>query len=231
MSKFLKVACCLIAALPFMQSCVDNDYDIDDLNKDAVFKIPPVPFGDIIKFDIETLALNTELIPDDFFDNADYQGRPVNLETGTYSETVNDIFTEDIIKKFFYEDAEEDVLLKAKIDIHLLRDSISTETGEHVVKEKNLDFLARIIINVIDKDGDVLPVIIPYSGILYSMDNQDAEIRFPNSYFGDMKNASGLKFTFGIKTYVGDIGRVLDGENYIQLKNVVLSSAGMKFKF
>jgi hypothetical protein len=200
---------------------VDNDYDMDDLNKEAVFKIPPVPFGNIDKFDIETIARDNGTIPEDLDLDA-FDGTPIDLETGYYSETIENLFTEDIIDKFFFEGAGDDVVLKADADIHLLRND-----GE----EENLEFLLNAVMRVTDESGNELPVIIPYSGYLYSKDNQPVEVRFPKEYFHYMKDASGLKFTFGIKTHINNIGAVLDGDNYIQLRNVLLTSAGMKFKF
>jgi hypothetical protein len=200
---------------------VDNDYDMDDLNKEAVFKIPPFPFGNIDKFNIEEIVRDNGMIPEDL-DLSNFQGVSIDLETGYYSETAEGLFTEDITDKFFFEGAGEDVVLKADADIHLLRND-----GE----EENLEFLVRAAMYVTDKDGNELPVKIPYSGNLYSKDNQPIEIRFSKEDFSYMKDASGLKFVFGIKTHIGNIGTVLDGNNYIQLRNVLLASAGMKFKF
>jgi hypothetical protein len=229
MRKMLRYAICVAALLPFMQSCVDNDYDIDELNKNAVFKTPPVPFGDIDRlwleglYGIEFPEINMDELPDWVLETE------LPLDSIAKEQTLENLFTEDIIDKFFFEGAGNDVILEAYTDIHIFRDD-----DEPV----NEEFKIALLIDVLDANSNVIEgiKILKDDGTANSFtsaNNQKIQVRFPCGKFNLMKQASGLKLTFLIKATRVNIAYLLSrrDKDYIDIRNVILKTGGIHIKF
>ena len=210
MLKIIRCGLCMIIALLCMQSCVDNDYDIDDFNKDAEFLIPPVPIGNVDTFWVDILPPGT--IPPGI--TIPSLGNQIVKE-----QTIQNLFTEDILDKFFYEDANADVKLESKVDIDILGPSSGIEID--------------VIVQVIDYDEITgvetvnTHMKVPNPQTLRFGKNQKFDIVFPVQYFKYMENARDLKMIIVMKA-----NNIFISENdYFFIKDVVLKSGGLHFKF
>lgn len=192
-----------------MQSCMDDDYDFDDMDKNANFLIPPVPIGDIDVFKIDELDFG--VIPPGI--EIPPTGLPIEVEE-VYEQTVESLFTEDILDKFFYKDAKGDVVLESKVDIDIM--------------DNNPDVTIDIVIQIIDDNGRAMTEVkIPKPARLKCGENQSLNIVFPNEYFDEMQTAKDLKFIIVLKSKTINIS----SEDYIYIKEIVLKSSGLHFEF
>lgn len=185
-----------------LYSCIDNDYDIDDLNKDALLKTPPIILGNIDTIWVETL-------PDDFPPIS----LPIEGEQISKSDIISGLFTHDILNKFFNEKTKEDVVLESKIDLRIMPESE--------------DLRIEIFCEVLNAENSVLNNIKIKEQTLVNGLNQDFSITFPHEYFSDMQQASSLKFTFRLTAKT----LVLSKKDFIYIKEVILKSGGMHFEF
>ncbi|GAB6012084.1 hypothetical protein [Viscerimonas tarda] len=226
MLRVLKYAFGLMALALFMPSCVEKEYDIDDLNKDALFNVPPVPFGSIDTFFVQGL-LGVD-IPDwvelpPIIDNP-YLSEP---DTIAKEQIIDNIFSKDIIDQFFHESATSDVILEAVADVHVLR-GVNNAANENIAIDA--------VLEITDSRGQVINEFrIPMPDKLVSKDNQPFKIRFPHQQFGYMKDASGLRFVFIIRATAQDLLNIItkddDKEDYIFIRKIVLKSGGLHFTF
>ncbi|MDR1415366.1 MAG: hypothetical protein LBI96_06105 [Odoribacteraceae bacterium] len=192
LTKRIAIAClaCLVA-----QACVDENYDLDDLNTEAVFYLPPIPVGSV---DTAWLMENlTKIeIPDD---------------PGTFAleYVIQDIFTEDIIGKFFFEGAG-DISLEGKLDLAVA--ALDNDAGI-VMKLNILDSQDNIIGSVAVDDGDALNTI-----------GQDFAMHISGDYLRHMTEARGVRIVF-VFTGCSDVN--LAQTDYLVLRDLVLKTGGM----
>ena len=195
-----------IAVLVFsLSSCIDNKYDVDDLNKNAVFKIPPVPLGNLDTLYFNKLG-NIALPPEIEIPSIQY----------VLSDTVKGLFSEDDVSKFFPLHAEDGdySAFVSKIDI--------------VLKNGNSTLDIVIIPEVLDDNQDVLTgVIIPWQELKMT-ENQKFSIEVKSQYMKHMQYARDLKFTIIV---AGSIPTAFTTEDYIFIKNMSLQTSGLHFKF
>ena len=214
MLKNIRYAVYLTAAFLSMQSCVDNEYDIDNLDKNAMFLMPPIPIGNIDTFKIEVLESGT--IPEEL------QGFPEFTLEGTEivkEQVIEGLFTEDILDQLFNENATKDVKLDAKVDLKILDEASQVK--------------ASMLVHVLDARGRVIEAVkIPNPETLKYGEEQDFSIIFPHEYFSKMKNAQDLKLTIILRAEHINLNNILlDLDDYIYIKNVVLKGAEYHFKF
>lgn len=194
----------IILLIIFLPSCVDNDYDIDDLNKNAVFKIPPIPLGNLDSLYINQLE-NISLPPGISFPNIKY----------VLGDTIKGLFSEEDISKFFPQNAEDGdySAFVSKIDIGL--------------KDINNSTNVIILFEVLDNLGRVIEEIdIPKQSITVRKD-QDFRIEFKSEYMKYMKNAKDLKLIISI---TASIPTEISTDDYIFIKNISLQTSGLHFK-
>ena len=124
--------CLFLIAIPLfvMQSCVDKDYDWDELDTSGVINIPPFFMGFDTIF-IEGLPSLPE-IPGGGISTP-------NIEVRT--DTIHNIFGEDAVKNFFFEGAG-DVALEANMDFRLKYWNSSTS------------FDVDVYVTIINNDGN-----------------------------------------------------------------------------
>lgn len=196
---------CILFVLLFMASCINNDFDTDKFNKDGSFLIPPVPLGNIDTIWID--GLPEVPIP------------PVGIEVPQYfeiearREIISDLFTKDILDKFFNEKAKGDVRLESVADISIMTKSSGLEV--------------KVAFEVADYNGEVIEEVkIPSQTLVYG-EGQMFTVQFPQEYFKYMKNAKDLNLIFVIKAQSINI----TNNDYALLRNVVLKSGGIHFEF
>ena len=196
---------CVLFVLLFMPACINNDFDTDKLNKDGSFQIPPVPLGNVDTIWIEGLP-EVPVLPEGV-------EIPQSFETDARREVISNLFTKDILDKFFNEKAKSDVKLEAKADILIL--------NEFAGLEVDVEF------EVADFNGEVIPEVkIPSQKLAYG-EGQDFVIRFPKESFKYMKDAKDLNLIFVIKAQSISI----TDNDYALIRDVVLKSGGIHFEF
>ncbi len=148
------------------QSCVDKDYDWDDLDKGGVIKIPPVPLGKIDTIFIHGLP------------EGDHPGIPIPDGSIVRSDTIRGLFDESVVKKFFFEGADT-IEISADMDLMLAIEGVKIE----------------IYINIIDKNRKrIKEIVIPKQSLVMET-NQKFEIKIEPQYMKYMKDASDLQLT------------------------------------
>ncbi len=194
-----------IALSAVLYSCIDNDYDFDDLNKDGSFNIPPVPIGNVDTFWIETLE------PGQVPPGIEIPG---NGSVEVKEQLLENLFSTDILDKFFNENAKEDVVLQSKVDV----DVLNSASG----------IVIDVFVSIIDNDGTVNQrVKIPNPEKIYYGNDQDFNIIFPVEYFADMQEARDLKLTLVMTAdYL-----TFTEKDFVFIKDVVLKSGGLHFSF
>lgn len=91
----------------FFLSCVNSEYNWDNLDKTGVLNIPPVMFGNIDTIYLE--GLSEAIIP---------EGIPVPDAAITKSDTIKGLFDGDVIEDFFFDGAGNiEISAKADIDV------------------------------------------------------------------------------------------------------------------
>lgn len=91
----------------FSISCVNREYNWDNLDKTGVLNIPPVMFGNIDTIYLE--GLSEAIIP---------EGIPVPDAAISKSDTIKGLFDGDVIEDFFFDGAGNiEISAKADIDV------------------------------------------------------------------------------------------------------------------
>ncbi|NDW19353.1 hypothetical protein D0T53_10580 [Dysgonomonas sp. 216] len=202
MRKHFKYALCALAGI-IMLSCIDSDYDIDDINTDSHFKIPTVPFGNIDTIWIETLP-EIPIPPIEI---------PLEEMKVAKKEILPNIFTKDIIDKFFNENAKENVVFEGTADVKILTE----DSGLNI----------EVKFEVVDESGYVIDAVkIPNQYLEYGKD-QGFKMIFPRQYFGLMQNAKDINIIFILSAE-----RIhLTYNDFVFIKDIKLKSGGIHFDF
>lgn len=159
-----------LSIFPFMQSCIDKEYDTDKLNRFVELNVPPVPLGNLDTIFVSFLpTLPPEIVI----------GANVVL-----TDTIRGIFNEQTISKFFYE-GSGDVVFSTKVDAMVMP------------QESGLEM--EVLIDVIDADRTKNEFVKIPRQRLISAKNQDFTIRIGAEYMKYMKNARDIHFIFAIR--------------------------------
>jgi hypothetical protein len=155
-----------------MQSCIDKDYDLDDVNKQAYVS----PGGIVFPLD--------NIIEPIYLENLPQIPIPISGEV-TFVNTVEGIFTEDMNEKFFFpgEDAS-DVEFTALVDVNIQG---RAETLEIIIKPEILNEDERV-------DNIVLA-----EQRLRNQDNNSFSMKIRKEDMDKMQYASDIKFIITVK--------------------------------
>lgn len=189
------------------QSCIDKSYNWDDMDKNGVFKIPPIFLGSI-----DTIYLGE--LPEVVLP----EGTPTEGYKLALSDTIAGIFDGDAIKDFFFDGADT-IKMEAKTDIY-------------IKKAGNMDII--IYFHVIDYDNQRIPeIVIPRQQLQKGNGEQDKNqplvIKIEPQYMKYMENAESLELTIVI---VADGSPIqIDAKDYVFLKDVIVKTGGYHFEF
>lgn len=147
-------------------SCVDKDYDWDNLDTSGIISIPPIPLGKIDTIFIHGLPQGQ--IP----------GIAIPNGSIALSDTIRSLFDESVVKKFFY-DGNQNVEIVSKIDLDL------------EIKGINVDIYTSIID---DNRKRINEIVIPKQTLTTKKD-QTFSIKIASQYMKYMKNAMDLQLT------------------------------------
>lgn len=160
----------IILLLLSAQSCVEKEYDSDNLNTQVELNVPPVPLGGF-----DTIHVN--FLP----------SVPPQIVIGAriaLSDTIRGLFNSTTISRFFFE-GSSGVVISAKVDAMVM----PMESGLEI----------EVIMDIIDRDKTKNEFVKIPSQKLVSTINQNFEVRIGPEYMKYMKNARDLHFIFGIK--------------------------------
>lgn len=201
MKKLCELMISVIIVFVCMVSCIDKDYDIDDLDKNGVFKVPPVLLGNI---DTIWLDILPEGVPPISFA---IPGMQI-----TKTERIEGVFSEDVLDKFFAESSVGNVSLESKVDVFV---------------DDAMNFSMDIYPYVINSNGTVNNNVKIEKQTLAKGPNQAFSIVFKKEDFKYMQDANGIQLTIVLKADQIALG----DRDYVYLKSVVLKSGGLHFEF
>ena len=200
MKYLLKSLLTVATFVLLLQSCVNRDYDFDNMDTTMVFRIPPLLLGNIETIYLGELPIGN--LP---------QGIPLPPGPSIVKSYIFEgIFDDDVIDNFFFEGAGM-VEIAARADVFL---PISEATI-------NLHF------NVIGQDGEPIRNINIPTQRMWVGQNQDLSIRIYDRYMALMNNAQDLEIVLAISNQAGAV--LIDGESYLRLNNVIIRTGGIRF--
>lgn len=200
MKKTVSIFCIIIFQFIFF-SCIDKEYDWDDLDRTGVLRIPPVMFGNIDTIYLQ--GLPEAIIPG---------GIPLPDWTIAKSDTIKGLFDGDAVRDFFFEGAGA-VEISAQADIDMEISGITIELHCFPIDyEGNIINEVKIEKQTLSADKDQkLSVIIPSEGMRY------------------MENAKDLGLIIVLKTRNAFIW--IGEDDYIFIKNVIVKTGGYHIDF
>jgi hypothetical protein len=205
MKHLVKALLCLAACVFISQSCVEKDYDWDNIDKNGVLSIPPVMFGNIDTIYIKRLP--SGILPPNI------SLPPMSIAK---SDTIKGLFGGDAIKNFFFDGAGT-VEIQAKADLML---SISGVT-------------VNVYFSILDSNGNRIEnVEIPEQSLTINEKNQVFSIKVASQDMAYMENADDLELTIAISNEQGS-AITIDGEdnkNYLFLKEIIVKNGGFHFE-
>ncbi|MDR0765649.1 MAG: hypothetical protein LBF09_01755 [Odoribacteraceae bacterium] len=163
----LHVVIAAVACLFVTRACVDKDYDLGELDKEAVINIPPVPVGSV-----DTAWFKSNLV------EIEIPGLPGTL---ALEYLVEGLFTEEVAEKFFFEGAG-DISLEGKLNVFI--------TGINA----DANITARL--NIIDRQGENINAILIDDSQVKNKTIQDFVLHIDSEYTPYMADADGIKITF-----------------------------------
>jgi hypothetical protein len=122
---------------------------------------------------------------------------------------VKDIFTEDIVEKFFFEGAKS-ASLEGKMDVNIAN------------LEGDFEIITRL--NVLDADDEVIDAVVIEGGKIRNAAHQDFAMHITEGSMRHMKEARGAKITF---VFTGRATVDIDRDDYLLLHGLVLKTGGM----
>lgn len=200
MKHFIKSLSFIVLFVCLVQSCVDKDYDWDDIDKNGVISIPPVMYGNI-----DTISL--KLLPDGILPD----GIPIPDFTLVKSDTIRSLFDGEAVQKFFF-DGAGDVEIAATVDAQMQITGLTID----------------LYFNVIDKNGQKIPSVVIPKQQLKIAKNQTLSIKLASQYMKYMENAKDLELTIVISSAHGTV--TLDDEDYIYLRETIVRTGGFHFE-
>lgn len=138
-------------------SCVDSKYHWDNMNKEGVLEVPPVPLG----------AFKALVLDDLFEESLEIK----DLPTGTYHAdyTFENLFGDKSIKRFFHDYVKRDIILAGKIEMHMLGwdselamevDFFALDNEKKILSDINIKGNTKVVYGVQDID-----IIIPQEDV------------------------------------------------------------------
>lgn len=200
MKHLLRLLFLITLVVICMQSCIDKDYNWDNIDKNGILKIPPVMFGNIDTIYVE--GLPEGILPG---------GIPIPNFSIVKSDTIKGIFEGEAVKDFFFEGAG-DVEISAKTDIGLAISGITVD----------------IYFDVVNFEGkEIKSVNIPKQ-TLESEKDQKLSIKIASEYMPYMENAKDLALTIVLRS--DDASIWIGEDDYIFIKNAVVKTGGYHFE-
>ena len=205
MKYLLKSLLTVATFVLLLQSCVNRDYDFDNMDTSGVFNIPPIMLGSI---EIELLDLPIgelpERLPDGF--------PPLPALSYVLSYTLYDLFGEEVVDNFFFPGARRVEIEAREVNVRL---PLSGATID-------------ILFNVLDSEGvPLLGVTIPPQRLTTGR-NQRLRITLDERYMRYMHNAQSLEFVLALSSPPGATLEI-DGTSYLELNNVIIRTGGIRF--
>lgn len=183
-----------------MQACVDKEYNWDNIDKNGVISIPPVPLGSIDTIYIHGLPQGETP-----------WGIPIPDFSITRSDTIKGLFEGNAVKNFFFEGANT-VEISAKIDIDL------------EIKGVNID----IYFDIINYDNTRnINVKIPKQ-TLTTINDQVLSIKVDSEYMRYMEGAKDLLLTIVLSSEDGTVW--LGENDYIYIRDTIIKTGGFHYE-
>lgn len=183
-----------------MQSCVNKDYDWDDIDKSGVLSIPPVMFGNVDTIYLE--GLPEGILP---------EGISIPDFSLTKSDTIRGIFDGDAVKDFFFDGAGA-VEISAKADLDLEISGLSIDLYFEVINYSN-----QVI-----KDVKIA------KQTLTTSKNQELTVKIAPEYMKYMENAKDLALT--IVLISKNTSLWIGKDDYLFIKNAIIKTGGYHFE-
>lgn len=200
MKHLIKPLFLITLSVILMQSCVDKDYDWDNMDKSGILSIPPVMFGNIDTIYID--GLPDGILPD---------GISIPDFLIAKSDTIRGIFDGDAVKDFFFDGAGE-VEISAKADLDLEISGLTIDLHFEVI-----DYEGRAIKNVkIAKQT------------LETSKDQTLSLKIAPEYMKYMENARDLGLTIVLSSTDGSIR--IGEDDYLFIKNMIVKTGGYHFE-
>ncbi len=180
-----------------MFSCIDSKYHWDNLNKEGVLEVPPVPLGGF-----------KALVLDDLFEES---LEIKDLPTGTYyaDYTFENLFGDKSIKRFFHDYVERDIILAGKIEMYML--------GWNSELAMEVDFFA------LDSEKKILEDIKIKGNTKVVYGVQDIDIIIPQEDVPLMRQSEHLLMRVKLDTPKNIT--LTDGDS-LKLSNMIIKTAG-----
>lgn len=200
MNTLYKIILCALMFTLILQSCVDKDYDWDNLDTGGIISIPPIPLGKIDTIFIHGLPQG--YIPD---------GIPIPNGSIARSDTIRGLFDESAIKKFFYE-GNETVEILSKVDLDLEISGVTID----------------IYISIIDGNKKrINEIVIPKQSLTTKI-NQEFNVKIDSQYMKYMQNAMDLQLTIVLSSANATIW--LGPDDYIYLRGTIIKTGGFYYE-
>ena len=203
--KYLLKSLLIVAIFVFLSpSCVNSDYDFDNIDTSGVFNIPPLMLGNLDPIELAELAPPSIIPPG-------INLPPIRV---VYSYTLEGIFSGDAVERLFF-DGAGNVSISAVVDVSLpLAGSVI-----------DLHFF------VTDEEGSRLTsVVIPHQRLVIA-NNQDLSIKIGSDYMKYMSGANGLEMVLVISNAGGSSSDLINVASRLHLRNVIVRTGGIKFDF
>ena len=201
MKYLLKSLLTVATFVLLLQSCVNRDYDFDNIDTTAVFRIPPIMLGsiEIELADLDELPIG--ILPP----NIDIPALSV-----VKSYTLYDLFDEGVADNFFFDGAGTvEIVANATVRLPLSGATID------------------LFFNVLDSEGEPLSSVnIPRQRLTVG-ENPNFRITLDERYMRFMNNALSLEFVMLIASPAG--ATLIDGNSYLELNNVIFRTGGIRF--
>ena len=204
MKYLLKSLLTVATFVLLLQSCVNTDYDFDNMDTSGVFNIPPIMLGSI---EIELFDLPEGILPE--------LPPEFTLPGLSYvlSETLYDLFGEEVVDNFFFPGAGTVEIAARQVNVRL------------PVAGATID----LFFNVLDSEGEpLLDVNIPHQRLTMGQQNQSLSITLNERYMRYMHNAQSLELVMALSSPPGATLEI-DGTSYLELNNVIIRTGGIRF--
>ncbi|MDU1891609.1 MAG: hypothetical protein E6767_13055 [Dysgonomonas sp.] len=190
----------VISASILLSSCVDKEYDWNNIDKNGIIKIPPIPLGNIDTIYLEGLPRWDES-----------WGIPLPDGAIGLRYTIDNIFSGNAVKNFFFEGANT-VEISSKIDIDLETIGVTLE----------------IRLNVIDQSGNKIGQVVIPSQILTTGKDLAFSIKIETQYMPYMENAKDLELVIILQTNNALLW--IGKDDYLFLKDAIVKTGGFHYE-
>lgn len=193
----LIISIAMLSVLLTTFSCVDSKYHWDNLNKEGVVDIPPVPLG----------AFKPIVIGDFFKEPLVIKDLPIGKYKGDY--VFENLFGDKSIKRFFHDYVERDIILAGKLEMYML--------GWDSDLTLDVDFFA------LDENKKTLSDINIKGNMKVEFGTQQLNIIIPKEDVPLMRQAQHLQMTLTLETPRNIT--IVEGD-YIKLSEMIIKASG-----